>query len=140
MRCSEVLKHLIDPLAALKTIRTMSPAGGFLVVTTPHGRVHRTERAIGHQSHPDQSELTRWLEDAGYEVVRLRQWGWPGYTILKYLANLAPETTMHQFGSGEYNDFKIRLNQLAYSLTHWLSVPTSPLGSQLVVTARADSR
>jgi ubiquinone/menaquinone biosynthesis C-methylase UbiE len=138
--CSEVTEHVDDPLRALRNMRAMTTEGGFLVLTTPHGRIHSTELAIGHLKHPTRSELTKWLQEAGFRVVRIRQWGWPGYTTLKYAANLAPETTMHQLGSGKYGSVKIRLNQLAYSLTHWLSLPTSPIGSQLVVTARAVSR
>jgi 2-polyprenyl-3-methyl-5-hydroxy-6-metoxy-1,4-benzoquinol methylase len=137
--CSEVTEHVDDPLRALRNMRAMTTDGGFLVLTTPHGRIHSTELAIGHVKHPTRSELTKWLQEAGFTVVRIRQWGWPGYTILKYVANLAPETALDHLGQGEYSKAMKRLNNIAFHLARWMSLPASPLGPQFVVTARAGS-
>ena len=135
--CSEVTEHVDDPVRALRNMRTMTTEGGFLVLTTPHGRIHSTELAIGHLKHPRRNELNQWLQEAGFTVVRMRQWGWPGYSALKYLANLAPATAIDHLGHGEYSEAIKRLNDIAYHLTQWLSLPASPLGPQFVVTARA---
>jgi len=137
--CSEVTEHVDDPVRALRNMRTMTTEGGFLMLTTPHGRIHSTELAIGHLKHPTRSELTQWLQEAGFAVVRMRQWGWPGYTTLKYVANLAPETVVDHLGQGEYSETMRRLNDIAYHLARWFSLPASPLGPQFVVTAQAGS-
>jgi ubiquinone/menaquinone biosynthesis C-methylase UbiE len=137
--CSEVTEHVEDPVRALRHMRAMTREGGFLVLTTPHGRIHSTELAIGHLKHPTRTELTEWLHEAGFKLVRMRQWGWPGYTSLKYLANLAPETVVDHLGQDDYSEPMKRLNDIAYHLARWFSLPASPLGPQFVVTAQAGS-
>lgn len=136
--CSEVTEHLAEPRHALANMRKMTRPGGFLILTTPHGRIHPTERAIGHIKHPKRSEIAAALREAGFSVVRVRQWGWPAYTIIKYAANMAPGATMELLGQGSYGKGTRYLNDLAYRLTHWLSLPTCGWGPQFVITARAD--
>jgi 2-polyprenyl-3-methyl-5-hydroxy-6-metoxy-1,4-benzoquinol methylase len=135
--CSEVVEHLDDPTRAISNMRKMTQQGGFLVLTTQHGRVHATEEAIGHTSHPTRAELLRWIQSAGYSVLEMRQWGWPGYLMLKYLVNLAPGTALREFGTDGYGALKIRMNRTAYFATGSLSLPSTPWGPQFVVTAQA---
>ena len=135
--CSEVTEHLSDEQTAIANMRRMTRSGGYLIITTPHGRIHTTERSIGHLRHPTRSQIIQWLEQAGFSVERLRQWGWPGYTALKYAGNLAPSAVMDHLGQGEYSNRVRMLNNAAYHLTYWLSLPSSSWGPQFVVTARA---
>jgi 2-polyprenyl-3-methyl-5-hydroxy-6-metoxy-1,4-benzoquinol methylase len=137
--CSEVTEHLENPMAAVSNLRRMTRLGGYLVLTTPHGRVHETEESVGHIQHPTRSEIMYWLEMAGFSAVRIRQWGWPGYLVLKYLVNLAPRIAVDQLASTNYGAAKILLNKLAYTAANWSSFPSTPWGPQFTVTAQAVS-
>lgn len=133
--CSEVTEHLDDPQSALRNIGAMCRPGGVLVLTTPHGRVHATERAVGHVAHPSRTELVAWLEGAGFTIRQLRQWGWPAYLAMKYVGNLAPSTTIDHLSEGTYGTALRRLNTAAYHLTGAGSLPNSRWGPQFVVVA-----
>lgn len=135
--CSEVTEHLENPFAAVSNLRRMTRPGGYLILTTPHGRVHLTEESVGHVKHPTRKELEAWLELAGFSVVRIRQWGWPAYLMLKYLVNLAPKVALQQLATTNYGATKIRLNKLVYGATKSLSLPSTPWGPQFIATAQA---
>jgi SAM-dependent methyltransferase len=135
--CSEVVEHLDDPTRAVSNMRRMTREGGFLVLTTQHGRVHATEQAIGHTSHPTRADLLRWIQTAGYSVLEMRQWGWPGYLLLKYVVNIAPNTALRELGSDSYGPFKVRFSETVYFATRLLSLPSSLWGPQFLVIAQA---
>jgi hypothetical protein len=115
----------------------MTKLDGFLVLTTPYGRIHSTEASVGHLKHPSRHELRQWLVEAGFSVVRLSQWGWPGYLKLRYAANLFPTLIMREFGMDSYGALKVRLNDFVFRVTRWLSLPNTPWGPQFIVIARA---
>lgn len=134
--CSEVLEHLDDPAAAIGNLARLVASDGTVVITVPHGRVHATERAVGHLHHPTIQELTQWLGAAGLAIERLECWGWPGYSLMKWVANLNPEAALETFGSGEYSRAMRALNRAAYAATGITSLRSSRHGVQTVVSAR----
>ncbi|MDH4147399.1 MAG: class I SAM-dependent methyltransferase, partial [Acidimicrobiia bacterium] len=134
--CSEVLEHLDRPADAVRNLRSMLVDGGWLIVTVPHGKVHATERAIGHVGHPSIGELQRWMTDAGLTVRSTTCWGWPGYAAVKYLANVSPEKSLDTFGNGSYGRISRLLNSAAYLVTGATSLPNSQRGVQSVLVAQ----
>ena len=134
--CSEVTEHVSDPALAIETIAAMTRPGGHLVLTTPSGKIHRTERAVGHVHHPEPQELRRWLRNAGFEVQEIHQWGWPAYTALKYAGDLAPGAVIDHLGDGTYGRFARLTNSVAYGVTAVGSFPTSLWGPQFVTVSR----
>ncbi len=78
--CSEVLEHLADDLAAIKNLAYMT--GKYLVVSTPQGRMRRFEAEVGHVRNYAYGELVHKLEQNGFGIVRVIEWGFPFYSPL----------------------------------------------------------
>jgi len=137
--CTEVIEHIDRFDLVLSNLVQIIEPEGFLLLTTQSGKVHETERSVGHIRHFSTDELIQQLESRGMEVVRSKQWGWPGMTLLKYLANLKPESTIERFGSGEYSFAARIINHLAYVLARCLSLPSSRLGCQIILIGKRTS-
>jgi SAM-dependent methyltransferase len=134
--CSELLEHLDEPAPALCRIAAALRPGGTIVVTVPSGKVFPTERAVGHVEHPEPEALRAWCTLADLEPVELRQWGWPGYLMLKRAANVNPERAMAAFGSGSYSWPKRTANDLAYFAVGLGSLRNHARGPQTILVAR----
>jgi 2-polyprenyl-3-methyl-5-hydroxy-6-metoxy-1,4-benzoquinol methylase len=134
--CSELLEHLDEPKLALEHIATSLKPGGTIVVTVPNGKVFKTERAVGHVTHPTVAALREWFDAAGLEVVEARRWGWPGYLALKYAANVDADRALSALGSGEYSWLIRRANDLAYLLVGASSLRDHRRGPETVIVGR----
>jgi len=133
--CTEVIEHVDDPHRFAAQLLNFCREDGHLILTTQSGHVHATERAVGHLRHFSKSDLREILENAGWNVIEVRSWGWPGYWLLKKIANVNPTSTMDKLGNGSYSPLAKAINKLAYVLTRVFSLHNSPLGTQLVVVA-----
>lgn len=134
--CSEVLEHLDQPTSAVAALARAAREGGVVVITVPHGRVHATERAVGHLHHPTFDELDSWCSGAGLVIEHCWCWGWPAFAMVKRAGDINPDATMAAFGSGDYSAPKRMLNDAAYLATFALSMPSNRRGVQTVVVAR----
>ena len=71
--CEQVLEHVEDPVAALRTLYRLTRPGGYLVVNTPFLlRIHE-EPADNWRFTPTGLQLL--LQATGFEVNEVRQWG-----------------------------------------------------------------
>jgi SAM-dependent methyltransferase len=132
--CTEVIEHLARPREALENVRAMLGPGGHLVLTCPTGKVHATERHFGHVAHPTPSGLRTMLDDAGFAIDRLENWGFPTYLALKFATNVRPEWALARFGSGAYDARAKAVSHGLYA-ANFLNLRTSRLGCQLLVVA-----
>jgi SAM-dependent methyltransferase len=134
--CSEVLEHLSDPTAALRHIHDALKDGGHAVLTTPTGTVHQTEKHFGHVQHPSPDELTRWCADAGLDVVDLRVWGFPFYSLTKWATNIRPDAALQRF-AGE-QAYGVLEKAVSSSLTalNYVNFERSSRGVQLFALVR----
>lgn len=137
--CTEVIEHIADYPQVLRSLSDLLEPGGCLIVTTQGRKVHGTEKAVGHLRHFTMPELVEQITNLGLSITSKRAWGWPGMTALKYLANINSELAMEKLGSGEYGLLARMSNNVAYWLTYFLSLPSSPLGPQLMVVAKKPS-
>ena len=133
---TEVVEHLDDWRTGITRAADFVAVGGLLVLTTQAGRIHNTEKEVGHIRHFTAEELSEILSGLGFEVVRSQTWGWPGYVFLKYLANINSRRTLDAFGSGKYGMIARWLNNLAYLFTYLGSVPNHRQGTQILIVAR----
>jgi len=129
--CSEVIEHIVDYRLALRNIRDMCSA--FLIVTVPAGKVFPIDRMMGHHRHFTAATLTDSLENSGFRVALLWQWGFPWHTAYKYLINVAPETSMRRFSGGGYSWSDKLVGRV---LTTMFYLNLNRFGSQLIALAR----
>lgn len=108
--CSEVIEHIDDHEAA---IRTITQGCRHLVITVPSGPLDDISREIGHLRHYDVPTLTRLVEAAGHQVVVAKTWGaplaYPWYASLRNRAGYATVT-------GRYGPGKQLVSHLLYGL------------------------
>ena len=76
----QVVEHLVDDLAALRNMASMSSR--YVLTSTIGGRMRPSERAIGHVRNYSAVELARKHELAGLQVLWVRGWGFPFYSPL----------------------------------------------------------
>ena len=134
--CTEVIEHVRDYERVIENLCKAVRPGGHLILTTQSGRVHQTERYVGHLRHFKKQELLSRLSEQGFTSITALCWGWPALTMLKYFSNIRPEKTIEIFGSGTYGRISRGINHIAYFLTRWISLNSSPFGSQIVITCR----
>lgn len=77
--CSEVLEHIEDDRAALRTIGSMCDE---VIFTVPAGEFRSEDEEVGHVRRYSRSEFREKVEAAGFEIVAIRNWGYPFYSPL----------------------------------------------------------
>jgi SAM-dependent methyltransferase len=133
--CTEVIEHIGRQDRAMANLFAMVEPGGHLLLTCPTGKVHATERHWGHTVHPSSSELRRLVQNAGFEVSVLENWGFPFFLAMKYATNVSPEFAMSSFGTGEYSPSAKAVSTALY-FANFFNMTTSRLGCQLFALAR----
>src|SRR5688572_4519637 len=82
---SEVIEHTAEYRKVLEWLAGNLKAGGHLIITTPGGTMDPPDEYYGHIQHFRLEELTRILEEAGLEVRVARTWGFPLFTLQKWV-------------------------------------------------------
>jgi SAM-dependent methyltransferase len=79
--CSEVLEHLEADEAAIANLAAMTRR--YLVVVVPQGQMRAFEREdVGHVRNYSRAELCTKLENAGFEIFAVVEWGFPFFSPL----------------------------------------------------------
>ncbi|MDX2054534.1 MAG: class I SAM-dependent methyltransferase [Polyangiaceae bacterium] len=133
--CSEVLEHLDDRDRAFKHLASMLTPNGHLLVTTPTGKVHATERHFGHTVHPTLPELESLGAANGLRRVRAINWGFPLYRALKWATNLDSERALKAFASGRYGALQKNISNALF-FANYANARDSSRGCQLFVLFR----
>jgi trans-aconitate methyltransferase len=109
--CIDVLEHVNYDLAALKNLHAMT--GKYLVLSVPLGRLMEIEaRRMGHVHGYGRQELENKIRQAGFEIIKAIQWGFPFYNIHRRLANHMPVSTT----TGDFSPKKKLLTKILYGL------------------------
>jgi SAM-dependent methyltransferase len=76
---SEVLEHIQDDEGALDTVRQLLGERGWLLVTVPGDPKlwNAEDEQAGHVRRYTREELRRKLTRQGFEIVRMKNWGFP---------------------------------------------------------------
>lgn len=116
--CVQVLEHLREDRAGLRTLRGL--CGNAVVISVPGGNLDAHGRANGHYRHYTTRELAEKMREAGFEVRRIYNYGWPVHSLFyRLLVRLLPRRMVEGVGLGTYSPRKIfvmRLLDWAYRL------------------------
>ncbi len=130
--CVDVLEHIPDDRAALKNLLEMT--GKYLILSVPLGPLFRVEEErLGHVHGYGRRDLEAKMREAGFEIIKAFQWGFPFYNIHRRIANRMPEGTT----VGTYSPRKKLLCDALYTL-FYLNVPLC--GERYYLLSRPASR
>ena len=132
--CSEVLEHTPDYRDILCWCRDRLRPGGVLVLTTQAGPVHASDRYTGHTQHFDRTGLAALVRGAGLDVLSARSWGFPLFTVQKYLTDLAFARVRRSYLDGGMSPRRRLVFALAYLA--FFAHDLIPAGPQLYLTGR----
>lgn len=138
MVCCEVIEHTRDYIRILTWIYKHTAPGGILILTTQTGGIHASDHYTGHTQHFRLHELRGLLRDIGWEIEKGRLWGWPFFTIQKYLTNVRFGTVRTRYLEGPMTRWKSLVFTIAYLLyfVHDLIL----WGPQIYIVARKSDR
>lgn len=134
MVCSEVIEHTTQYESILRWMSENVSPGGLMIVTTQAGRIHASDRYTGHAQHFRLGELCSLITGMGMRIVTSRLWGWPLFTLQKYLTNVRFERIQHAYLEGELTARKKLVFGLAYLAYFFHDV--LPYGPQIYLVAR----
>lgn len=126
--CSEVLEHIQDDLSALNNIAHM--AKKYLVISTPQGRMRKFEEQVGHVRNYSSGELQEKVKNAGFQLVKVVEWGFPFYSPL--YRNFLDLTGAR----GTTGDFGLIKRILAQFLHYLFFFNSSKKGDELFILAK----
>lgn len=98
---TEVLEHVDDPVATLKSWLPCLRDGGVALLTVPAYR-HLwgpSDEWAGHVTRFEPDEFRRIVENAGFKVQFLRLYGWPLGNLLRMGGNLASALKVRRRGA-----------------------------------------
>lgn len=130
---SELIEHLGDPAAFLRALHRIAAPRALLVLSTQSGRIGETERHVGHIRHFSKEEMSRLLNECGWNPVRVWNAGFPFQDLSKWSANLAPGTMMHHFGVKPYGPMQRAVSAILRAL---FALNSNHRGAQLFAVAR----
>jgi trans-aconitate methyltransferase len=109
--CIDVLEHIPDDRAVLNNLRNMT--AGHLILSVPLGPLFKVEaERMGHVHGYNRRELEAKLREAGFEIVRAIQWGFPFYNLHRRMANRMPAGA----STGSFSPRKKLVSNLLYLL------------------------
>lgn len=130
--CSEVIEHIPDHEAA---VRTLARSCRHLILTVPSGPLDEMSRQIGHLRHYEAEPLTRMLEAEGHEVIQIKCWGFPlAYPWYAAMRNRSGYSTV----TGAYGPGKKMLTNLLYFLFFFNDLFNQ--GNKIFLLSRSTSR
>jgi ubiquinone/menaquinone biosynthesis C-methylase UbiE len=105
---SEVIEHTADYRKVLAWMARNLKPGGDLIITTPGGTMDPPDEYYGHIQHFTLNQLTSILEELGLTVEVARYWGYPFFTLQKWVTKRNFDTIRDGYMHGEL-DWKKRM-------------------------------
>jgi trans-aconitate methyltransferase len=111
--CIDVLEHIGDDRAALKNLLAMTRK--YMILSVPLGPLEKfkaEEERMGHVHGYTRAELEGKMREAGFEIVKAVQWGFPFYNLHRRIVNRMPESST----MGRYSARKKLISNILYAL------------------------
>jgi len=130
--CSEALEHLEDDAQALSNLLKMTEK--YLLITTIQGRMRESEKEVGHLRNYTRDGLLKKLNEAGFEEIKVKEWGFPFYSPLyrSFLDHFPSKATSGKFG--------LLRKAVSLFLYHLFLLSSGKKGDVLVVLATPGRR
>jgi hypothetical protein len=132
--CTEVLEHTTQYDKILEWSRDHLVQRGLLIVTTQAGKIHASDRYTGHTQHFQLTRLNALLVQLGFTLEQSRLWGWPLFTLQKYLTDVHFKSVQNGYLEGELTLKKRLVFGLATALYYLHDF--IPFGPQIFIVAR----
>lgn len=132
--CSEVIEHTSEYRKILRWISDNIKEGGLLVLSTPRVPMDIPDQSYGHVQHFQLSELRRMLESLDFRIEKAREWGFPFFSMQKWVTALFFNRIRQSFLERPMSRFKHGLFSLVYYL--YFVHDLIPRGPQLFLSAR----
>lgn len=107
--CTQVVEHVTEDQVFLENLRSVTNRAA--IVSSMQGRMRPSEAKIGHVRNYRRGELAAKMEQAGFRVLEVRNWGFPFYSpLFRDLLEWLPEGS----GTGKMNGFQRALAAILY--------------------------
>ncbi len=108
---SDVVEHVNDDQIMINNMFKI--CNKYCLIATVQGRMREFEKDIGHVRNYKLGELAEKMQRAGFEDVKVLEWGWPLYSPLyRNLLNFLPSSAT----SGKFSLSKKIISHLLYYL------------------------
>ena len=111
---SEVIEHTTRYREVLAWIAGNLRPGGHLILTTPGGTMDPPDQYYGHVQHFTLEELTALLEDLGFTLKVARYWGFPFFTLQKWVTRKNFDRIRDRYMHGDLDVKKRAIFTLTY--------------------------
>jgi ubiquinone/menaquinone biosynthesis C-methylase UbiE len=112
--CNEVIEHTKNYKKILNWIFHNLHKDGILILTTQSGKIHASDKYAGHKQHFNILKLNSILEQIGFTINYKSLWGFPFFTIQKYLTDLIPKTIKKRYMKGKISFLKYSIFNISY--------------------------
>ena len=131
---SEVIEHTADYRKILTWLAQNLAMGGDLIITTPGGTMDPPDEYYGHIQHFKLEQLTSILKELGLTMVVARYWGYPFFTLQKWVTRRNFDSVRDRYMHGDM-DWK---KKLIFTATYYayLLHDLVPMGPQIFIHAR----
>ena len=132
--CSEVIEHASEYNDILAWIYDNLKIDGIFILSTQGGKMHKIDEYSGHVQTFEINKLCQKLEHLGYKIIYKRKWGWPLFTLQKYITNFKFESIKSNYLEGNLNITKktiFNIFYLVYFLHNYINK-----GPQLYIIAK----
>ncbi len=137
--CSEVLEHVDDPTALMRTARSWLAPGARVVVTVPGGPMSAFDKHIGHRRHFTGGLLASILTQAGYEVDWCNGAGFPFFNVYRGVVIARGDKLVSDVEANDQGEPASLLARAVMGAFHplmFLNLPRTRFGWQTVGVAR----
>ena len=115
---SEVIEHTAEYRAVLEWLSSHLRPGGHLIITTPGGTMDPPDEYYGHIQHFTLEQLTGILADVGCEIEVARYWGFPFFTLQKWVTRRNFDSIRDRYMHGELDLAKKAIFTATYYAYH----------------------
>ncbi len=136
--CCEVLEHVKDPLAFLRSAYKYLAPGALLIVTVPSGPMSAFDKYIGHLRHFSQESLSSVVEQSGFETVQFLKTGFPFFNLYRLTVIARGKKLIEDARAAESSSpSRLALFVMgAYRKLFRWNLENHPLGWQLMICCR----